>query len=61
MKNDVTYKMGDVTNRLSAKIANLEVQLAHAQAANDAYKERISELKNKKETDKDELTNRKKK
>lgn len=52
MSNDVTYQMKDVTGRLSARIANLEVQLAHELAAKKAYQKRVAELE--KEIDKDE-------
>lgn len=42
--NEVTYDISAVTGRLSAKIANLEVQLAHEQSAKDAYAKRFSDL-----------------
>ncbi len=41
---EVKYEISSVTGRLSAKIANLEVQLAHTQAANEAYAARVQEL-----------------
>lgn len=41
---EVTYNINAVTGRLSAKIANLEMQLAHEQALNEAYAKRIEEL-----------------
>lgn len=41
---DVTYNLNDVIGRLSAKIANLEVKLAHEQAAKEAYMQRVEEL-----------------
>ncbi len=44
---EVTYNINDVTGRLSAKIANLEVQLAHEQAAKEAYHNRVKELEDK--------------
>jgi len=43
MKIDINQVIG----RLSAKIANLETQLAHAQALNDVYAEKIKELEGK--------------
>jgi len=44
MSKEVTYKMNSVTGKLSAKIANLEVQLAHEQSAKEAYMKRSEEL-----------------
>lgn len=44
MSKEVTYNINDVVGRLSDKIANLEVQLAHGQATIDAYVKRIAEL-----------------
>lgn len=41
------YDINAVTGRLSAKIANLELQLAHVQAINEAYVKRIEELEEK--------------
>lgn len=41
---EVKYDISSVTGRLSARIANLEVQLAHAHAANEAYAARVQEL-----------------
>lgn len=41
---DVTYNLNDVMGRLSAKIANLEVALAHEQAAKEVYMQRVEEL-----------------
>lgn len=41
---DVTYRIEQVTGRLSTRIANLEVQLAHEQAAKEAYVKRLEEL-----------------
>lgn len=52
MSNDVTYQMKDVTGKLGARIANLEVQLAHESAAKKAYATRVKELE--KEIGKDE-------
>lgn len=41
---EIQYDLNVVIGHLSAKIANLEAQLAHAQAINDAYAKRIEEL-----------------
>lgn len=41
MSNDVTYNVQDVTHKLGAKIANLEVALAHEQAKKEAYQKRV--------------------
>lgn len=41
---ELKYNLNDVIGKLAAKIANLEIQLAHAQAANEAYLKRIKEL-----------------
>lgn len=53
MSDNVTYQMKDVTGRLSARIANLEVQLAHESAAKDAYAARMNELEAEKVKEKD--------
>ena len=42
--SDIQYDLNAVISRLSAKIANLETQLAYVQAANEAYAKRIEEL-----------------
>lgn len=52
MSKEVTYPMKSVTGKLSAKIANLEVQHAHEQSAKEAYQKRVNELE--KEIDKDD-------
>lgn len=44
---EVEYDINAVTGRLGAKIANLELQLAHVQAINEAYVKRIEELEEK--------------
>lgn len=44
IENKVKYDINAVTGRLSAKIANLEVALAHEQAAKEAYIKRVEEL-----------------
>lgn len=44
---EVKYDISSVTGRLSARIANLEVQLAHESAAKDAYAARVQELEAK--------------
>lgn len=54
---EVTYNIKSVTAKLSAKIANLEVQLAHEQSAKEAYMKRVEELE--KEHDKDDNRNKK--
>lgn len=46
----VTYDMQEVTGRLSARIANLELQLAHAEAESGAYAARVEELEAEKAT-----------
>lgn len=47
MSKEVKYDISSVTGRLSARIANLEVQLAHESAAKDAYAARVQELEAK--------------
>lgn len=42
--SEITYNISEVTGKLSAKIANLEVQLAHEQSAKEAYQKRVSDL-----------------
>lgn len=49
MSDNVTYQMKDVTGRLSARIAKLEVELAHESAAKEAYAARVEELEAEKE------------
>lgn len=49
MTKDVTYNLNDVIKKLSVKIANLEIQLAHEQAKKEAYQERVEELEADKE------------
>ena len=44
---EIQYDVNVVIRHLSAKIANLEVQLAYVQAANEAYEKRIEELEGK--------------
>lgn len=44
MSKEVTYSMKSVTDKLGAKIAKLEVQLAHEQSAKEAYIKRVKEL-----------------
>lgn len=51
MNDKVTYNIEQVTGRLSAKIANLEVKLAHEQAAKEAYMKRVEELENAEEVE----------
>lgn len=41
---DITYSMEGVAGRLSAKIANLELELAHEREAKHAYMNRVNEL-----------------
>jgi len=41
---EIKYDINSVTGRLSAKIANLELQLAHEQSAKEAYMKRVEEL-----------------
>lgn len=53
MSKEVTYNVNNVINSLGLKIANLEVQLAHAQAVNDAYAKKLQELEEKKEKPKE--------
>ena len=48
-ENKITYKIEQVTGRLGAKIANLEVALAHEQAEKEAYIQRIQELESTQE------------
>ena len=50
---EIQFDINAVTSRLSAKIANLELQLAHAQAVNDAYAKKLQELEEKKEKSKE--------
>lgn len=47
---EIKYDLNVVIGHLSAKIANLEAQLAHAQAINEAYLKRIEELESKLES-----------
>lgn len=49
MSKKVTYNVNNVINSLGLKIANLEVQLAHEQAAKEAYMKRVEELEKKEE------------
>lgn len=42
--DSLNVNLNDIIGKLGAKIANLEIQLAHAQAANEAYLKRIKEL-----------------
>lgn len=44
---EVTCDIEQVTGRLGAKIANLEIQLAHEQATREAYMKRVKELEQK--------------
>lgn len=46
---EVTYDINSVTNKLSARIATLEVQLAHEQSVREAYQKRAEELTAEKE------------
>jgi len=43
----LNVNLNDIIGKLGVKIANLEIQLAHAQAANEAYLKRIKELEEK--------------
>lgn len=45
---EVSYNLTDVIGRLSARIANLETDLAHESAAKDAFAKRVKELENEK-------------
>lgn len=49
MSEKVTYDINSVVSKLCIKIANLEAQLAHTQAANEAYQSRIKELEEEEE------------
>lgn len=42
--DSLNVNLNDIIGKLGVKIANLEIQLAHAQAANEAYLKRIKEL-----------------
>lgn len=44
---EIQFDINAVTGRLSAKIANLELQIAHLEAVNEAYVNRIKELEQK--------------
>lgn len=46
---EIKYDINAVIGRLSAKIANLEAQLAYEQTVNEAYAKRIQELESKNE------------
>ena len=41
---EVTYNLNDVIAKLSVKLSKLEIQLAHEQAAKEAYMKRVKEL-----------------
>ena len=43
----VQYDLNDVIRHLSTRIANLETQLAHMTAINEAYVKKINELEEK--------------
>ena len=45
--DSLNINLNEVIGKLGAKIANLEIQLAHAQAANEANLKRIKELEEK--------------
>lgn len=44
---NIQYDVNTVVDRLSAKIVNLEMQLAFEQAINETYAKRIEELEKK--------------
>lgn len=44
---EIQYDLNVVIGHLSAKIANLETQLAHMTAINEAYAKKINELEEK--------------
>lgn len=57
---EVSYNLTDVIGRLSARIANLETDLAHESAAKDAFAKRVKELEKEnlqREDDNDESNN----
>lgn len=41
---EISYDINAVTGRLSARIANLELALAHEQASRESYQKRVKEL-----------------
>jgi len=45
---EVTYNLNDVIAKLSVKLSKLEMQLAHEQAAKEAYQNRVKELEDDK-------------
>ena len=44
---EIKYDLNKVIGNLSAKIANLETQLAHMTVINEAYAQKINELEEK--------------
>lgn len=57
LNQNVNVDANQVIGRLASKIANLEMQLAHAQAINEAYVKRIEELESKLESNLKEQEN----
>ena len=49
---EIQYDLNVVIGHLSAKIANLETQLAHMTAINEAYTKKINELEKELEENK---------
>ena len=49
---EIQYDLNVVIGHLSAKIANLETQLAHMTAINEVYAQKINELEAKLEENK---------
>ena len=45
--DSLNINLNNIIGKLGAKIANLEIQLAHAQSANEEYLKRIKELEEK--------------
>lgn len=42
---EIKYDINQVVGRLASKIANLEMQLAHSQALNEAYEQELNEIR----------------
>ena len=53
MSKEVTYNLNDVIAKLSVKLSKLEIQLAHEQAAKEAYQNRVKELEDELEAKKE--------
>ena len=43
--SEIKYDVNQVVGRLASKIANLEMQLAHSQAMNQAYEQELNEIR----------------